>query len=819
MRDELPPTTPTSNPARQHHRRAAFPSRVVAGRYVLERVLGEGGQAEVWEARDELTRGRVAVKILHSSSGSEPARVRREIATLRRLRVPGVVALLDEGVDEGDVFLVMERLDGTAFPGRPQPLDWDELRTPAIALLETLARVHAAGVIHRDLKPGNVLVSEDGRPTLLDFGVSWESLGAHLSGSGEILGTPLYLAPEQISGGVITPRTDLYALGVMLYFTLSGETPLPGAGTLFSTLWAKVNLPATPLRERVPRVPEAVADVIDAMLSRRPDDRPASAAEVIARLRGEASARPPSVPPGLADEALDDAALRSLFAGPERLSHIPSDAARALHARTGGRRDRVVDELRAWERAGLARRDGERYVVDREALDQLAAGFGASRPLRSSDHLQREDDDDARLHALLDLHPPHGALDERLRAARAIAAEGAELALGHGKRGALGRAAAVLDASVVAVRQLTEDAREEGSALETAVLSAAVEVCLADGTPRALDRAIYEVSRVRVASPRTAALDGMLRAALLLGQAGDRALSTIEAVGPFDDPDLERRRQMVRVMAGRRTELSREERVVEEVARHARDPGLRAHALGRLRYRQGRFEEATALLVEAAAWEPWATARVEARLNAASAAMECFRLAEARALAEAARADAARCRHAYYEARAGWILRAVDYREGGAAAPDGELLDAATELGLRDVASLLCMTEAAVAWRAGDLETARALSVRAYRAWSSTGWTPGAQLAQPLAMLCGEDFDESEEELLVERARALPLPRVAVQSLALLALARPERRASLTSEANTHLDKIERSHWTHRLEVMSIEEARVTLRGDAAEKA
>ena len=101
----------------------------------------------------------------------------------------------------------------------------------------------------------------------------------------------------------------------------------------------------------------------------------------------------------------------------------------------------------------------------------------------------------------------------------------------------------------------------------------------------------------------------------------------------------------------------------------------------------------------------------------------------------------------------------------------------------------------------------------------ATGWTPGAQLAQPLAMLCGEDFDESEEDQLVAQARALPLPRVAVQSLSLLALARPARRASLTSEANTHLDKIERSHWTHRLEVMSIEEARVALRGEAAEEA
>ena len=814
MSDELPPTTPSAD-AVVRPRGGTFASRVIAGRYVLELMLGAGGQAEVWEANDPLTRSRVAVKVMHSSSLSEGARVRREIATLRRLRVPGVVTLLDEGVDDGDVFLVMERVDGTPFPGRPSPLPWEELRPTVTALLETLSRIHAAGVIHRDLKPGNVLVCPEGRPTLLDFGVSWESLDAQRSGQGEILGTPLFLAPEQIQGGDITPRTDLYALGVMLYLALSGESPVATGTTVFSTFWAKVNVPATPLRERAPFVPEAVATVVDALLSRRPEERPESAAEVLSRLRGSpprSASLPALLLDGGDDDLLDDPSLRSLFTGTERLFHIPSDAARALRARTDGRRARVLDELLAWERAGLVRRDGERFAIDREILDRLATGFGTARPLRSTAAGARPvDDDDARLHALLGLHPPYGQCDERLRAARAIASEGAALALHHARSGALGHAAAVLDACLVAVRQLTEDCPHQGDAPESALLSVAVEVALAEGTPRFLDRAVYELSRVRCPSGHTAALDGMLRAALMLSQAGDRALTMIESVAPFADPALERRRLTMRVMAARRVEPDREERVVDEVARCATDPGLRANALGRLRYRQGRFEEAAALLKEAAAWEPWATARLDARVNAASAAMECFRLDDARSLAEEARRAAARCRHPYYEARAEWILRAVAYRTGRATSPDLELLDAVSSVGLRDVAALLCMNEAAVAWRAGDAETARSLSARALRQWSLTGWVPGLALVQPLAMLCGEAVDAEEERLLVGRAKALPLSRVAVQSLALLAKARPRRRRALSGIATPHFKSIPRSHWTHRLEVMSIDEAAAAL--------
>ncbi len=281
-------------PTRTHEDRTApvdvtsepLPSRRVGGRYALSALLGRGGHGEVWSAIDELSGAEVAVKLLRGSSrGAFSPRVRREIAALRLLHVPGVVRLLDEGADADTAFVVMERVRGGPFPGLATPCEWTSIAETTVALLETLGRIHAAGVVHRDLKPANVLVDAAGLPTVLDFGVAWAPIEPGNEVLGELVGTPAYLAPEQVAREPIGPGTDLYAVGVMLFEALSGRTPFESEA-LTAMVYARVFRDAEPLRAHCPNAPRVVSEAFDAMLRRRLDERPRSASDVIRLLRG-----------------------------------------------------------------------------------------------------------------------------------------------------------------------------------------------------------------------------------------------------------------------------------------------------------------------------------------------------------------------------------------------------------------------------------------------------------------------------------------------------------------------------------------------------
>jgi hypothetical protein len=261
-------------------------SSVIAGRYEIAELLGRGGASRVHAARDLVTGARVAVKLLDAAVKDASPRVRREISALRLLRLPGVVSLLDEGMHEGAPFLVLGVAAGVPFPGRTGVLRWDAIAGPTLALLEVLARVHAAGVVHRDLKPSNVLVDAGGRVTIVDFGISWgPALGGQVTSAGTIVGTPEYFAPEQILGESGDARTDLYAVGEMLYEALTGELPHV-AGDVHELLAIKRARAPTPVRRRAPELPREVAQVVDQLLAMEPGERPQSAGEVLAQLFG-----------------------------------------------------------------------------------------------------------------------------------------------------------------------------------------------------------------------------------------------------------------------------------------------------------------------------------------------------------------------------------------------------------------------------------------------------------------------------------------------------------------------------------------------------
>jgi hypothetical protein len=268
------------------------------------------------------------------------------------------------------------------------------------------------------------------------------------------------------------------------------------------------------------------------------------------------------------------------------------------------------------------------------------------------------------------------------------------------------------------------------------------------------------------------------------------------------------------VAAARRCSLEQEERVLGDIVRRAEgasDAELRASVagwLGRLRYRQGRYEEAAELQAEAAARAGWVTARIAAQLNGASALLEALRTEEAAAQIEPALALARRYRHTLYEARAEWLLRVSAYRAGAAGRPDAELLEAFSRAGLGEMEGFACLNEAAVAWRAGERAAALGLAERARGILAPLGEPWAALLASGLALVCGGEVAEGEVEALAARARRCPLPRIRAQALALLALS--GRPAGLTPgevRAATLDAGVPRGAWRCRLEVLSIEEA------------
>ncbi|APR78762.1 serine/threonine protein kinase [Minicystis rosea] len=985
------------------------PGYVVAHRYRLAQLIGRGAHGRVWEADDLLTGGRVALKMLSPDCGTTSARIRREVASMRLLRLSGVVQLLDEGTDGDRPFLVMERVHGTPFPGQPGPASWPRIAKPAIALLETLARMHAVGIVHRDLKPANVLVDADGRPIILDFGLARvdTSVDEGITDHGSILGTPAYLSPEQVESKPVTARSDLYAIGVMLFEALSGRFPHPHENVM-RMLQARVHDPPTPLGAVAPDVPRPIADLIDALLATDPTARPRSAGEALDRLRGRRVAARPALrrlgsdaplsalvdaalagasmdvhgprgsgrsrclhdvaaelgkrgravlhvaPSAISEDptswelgtraaiaagsvllvddadrlapasaaavarlretgsvirafagapsagastivlaALSEIDLRALFTGADRLFHLPEDAARVLHRRTDGMPARVADDVTGWIQARIARWDGDRVVIDRDAIERLEAGllitppdvlpapavplppaledllgwivlahphahaahlavargtttdaldaelrsleiFGAVRRLPDGRVEPRAAPGVAEgwagerpreVHRRIAFAAPPGTprrlyhlitgADDDIELGPEIAAEARHLARRLAVEGRLPLAAAAVGEGLRAERRLGMSGAVESLPLLTLL----VEIALEDGTPRLLDRAIYELYRIRPRTPAIEKLARLVRAALAISQRTERALEEATAIGPFADPTLERRRQEVRVAASRIRPQAEQESLLSELsnwAERSNDPAaLRAHTgfLGRLRYRQGRFVEAAELNARAAIDEPWVTAKLAGLLRSASCQMEAFELDAAAAVARDVLDHARRYRLPFHEASAERILRSVAYRTGAATAPDLELLEAARNLGVGEWEAMLTLNEAAVARRAGDVSLARDLAQRAVRAWAAIGEvSSGALLASALAVACGAEASPNEISMSVERALESPAPRLGVQTLGLLALARrtpPFESARLEAL----LAKIPTAIWDYRLEVLSIREALDAIKG------
>jgi serine/threonine protein kinase len=261
---------------------------VLADRYRLIAQLGRGGTARVVRAWDERLDREVAIKIFQPHA--DPVgrlRFEDEARILASFDHPGLVKVYDSGVSHGDPFLVLELIDGPQLGRRIDegPLGVDATRTLGAALAESLAYVHSRGVVHRDVKPGNVLLDARGKPYLADFGLAKLLDRSGITASDRLVGTAAYLSPEQVLGTTVGPAADIYSLGLVLLECLTGEVEYPGMDA--ETVLARISR-----RPRIPvGVPAAFASALEAMTRNEPETRP-SAAECVDMLQAQLPTAP-----------------------------------------------------------------------------------------------------------------------------------------------------------------------------------------------------------------------------------------------------------------------------------------------------------------------------------------------------------------------------------------------------------------------------------------------------------------------------------------------------------------------------------------------
>ncbi|MBQ1026972.1 serine/threonine-protein kinase [Micromonospora sp. C95] len=278
-------------------------AQLLGERYRLIEQLGAGGMSVVWRGYDEVLGRQVAVKVLASRLASDRAfrhRIRIEAQAAARLCHPNITNVYDygESVQVGLTvpYVVMELIDGgplTARLARDRRLPWREAVTVAAEVSSALATAHARGVVHRDVTPGNVMLTATG-VKVVDFGISALVGESEKGPDGNLLGTPAYLAPERLDNGQVSPATDVYAVGLLLYRMLTGRLPWQ-ADTTTQMLRAHMYREPEPMPD-VPGLPDGVADLVHRCLAKRPADRPATAE--LSRVLAGAAGKVPTVPVG-----------------------------------------------------------------------------------------------------------------------------------------------------------------------------------------------------------------------------------------------------------------------------------------------------------------------------------------------------------------------------------------------------------------------------------------------------------------------------------------------------------------------------------------
>ncbi len=331
---------------------AAPPPTVIAHRYELKRMLAQGGMAEVWLAHDLTLDRKVAVKWLKPSLATDEVvaeRFRREAIAAASLNHPNIVAVHDVFEQDGRQAVVMQLVEGKSLR---QVLDTQKRLSPELTchigtcVAAALDHAHAAGFVHRDVKPGNIMMTSDGRVLLTDFGIAkgLQSAEADLTSDNIMMGTAKYLSPEQVRGKKLDGRADLYSLGLVLYECLAGRVPFLGE-TDADTALARLQRDPTDLSRLRATLPTKLVVVIHQLLARNPAQRPASGSVLVSTLREAAKEGPPPIDPtpygpeatpsgarrlrrapsDVAGQASDRVRTPASHAGPARVAPIPGE--------------------------------------------------------------------------------------------------------------------------------------------------------------------------------------------------------------------------------------------------------------------------------------------------------------------------------------------------------------------------------------------------------------------------------------------------------------------------------------------------------------